>query len=402
LIRFATVVPDKFCVNGKLVVEGLNSRDFDAEKGVIKPRRPSLPITKTDLMSSLTVVDGEEGPRYIFNGILNGWPSLRNFELVGLSKKRKMSLPGGVKTPDYMINAINLVGKGWVTYWRSDDQGKKGIPPVLTEGGKVCRATLRAAPWSSLGWSPTSPGFLFWFETQRPEGPRLVYGSDIIESKLKDDDVCKMVHMISHRYATTKETAKDKLTYHSIVFLEWENSDYGTIVEGAFLNGIGGYKGRSNWYDDKDDEVTELYKALPPEMISPWLTTGSELRCYDVKAKNLDELKKYIAKHTGPDKRFLDPQYTFSNAARLTFRSRSNIAHYLLNYISRNCSYSEMTRNCQTLAADLCCFLAGKKDVVPYHPLNRLEYHNKTHLFLYDSTMYKPKRGEHLKGRVAR
>lgn len=126
LIRFATVVPDKFCVNGTLVVEGLNSRDFDAEKGIIKPRRPSLPITQTDLMSSLTVVDGEEGPRYIFNGILNGWPSLRNFELVGLAKKRRMSLPGGVKTPDYMINAINMVGKGWVTYWRADDQGKKG------------------------------------------------------------------------------------------------------------------------------------------------------------------------------------------------------------------------------------------------------------------------------------
>ena len=35
-------------------------------------------------------------------------------------------------------------------------------------------------------------------------------------------------------------------------------------------------------YDDKNDEVTELYKALPPEMISPWLTTAAELRCYDV------------------------------------------------------------------------------------------------------------------------
>lgn len=148
--------------------------------------------------------------------------------------------------------------------------------------------------------------------------------------------------------------------------------------------------------------MTELYKALPPEMISPWLTTATELRCYDIKAKNLDEIKKFIEKYTGPNKRFLDPQYTFSHAARLSYRSRSNIAHYLLNYINRNSSYSEMTRNCQTFAADLCSFLAGKKDIVPYHPLNRIEYYNKAHLFLYDSTMYKPKRGETLKGKIAR
>jgi hypothetical protein len=148
--------------------------------------------------------------------------------------------------------------------------------------------------------------------------------------------------------------------------------------------------------------VTALYKALPPEMISPWLTTAAEVRCYDVKAKNLDEIKKYIEKYTGHDKRFLDPHYTFSHAARLTYRSRSNIAHYIQNYISRNGTYSEMNRNCQTLAADLCSFLAGKKDIVPYHPINRIEYYNKSHLFLYDSSMYKQKKGETLKGKVAR
>jgi len=187
-----------------------------------------------------------------------------------------------------------------------------------------------------------------------------------------------------------------------VVFLEWENSDFSTIVEGAFLNGVGGYKGKCNWYDDKDEEVTALYKALPPEMISPWLTTAAELRCYDVDAKNFDEIKKFIEKYTGPEKRFLDPQYTFSHPARLSYRSRSNVAHYLVNYISRNCSYSEIARNCQTLAADLCSFLAGKKDVVPYHPINRIEYYNKSHLFLYDSSMYEAKKGESLKGKIAR
>lgn len=70
--------------------------------------------------------------------------------------------------------------------------------------------------------------------------------------------------MISHRYAVAKESPKDKLTYHSIALLEWEHGEFCTIVEGAYLNGIGGYKGRSNWYHDKDDDITSLYKSMPP------------------------------------------------------------------------------------------------------------------------------------------
>lgn len=192
------------------------------------------------------------------------------------------------------------------------------------------------------------------------------------------------------------------MTYHSIVFLEWDHGKFGTVVEGAYLNGIGGYKGKSNWYADKDNGVTELYKAMPPEMISPWLTTAAEIRCYDVPAKNLDELKEYITEYSGPDKRFVDPQYTFSHPARLTYRSKSNIAQYLVNYISRDCSYKELTRNCQTLTADICSFLAGKKDIVPYHPISRIDYHSRTHFFLYDSTMYQVRKTAHLKGKIAK
>lgn len=163
-----------------------------------------------------------------------------------------------------------------------------------------------------------------------------------------------------------------------------------------------GYKGRSNWYDDKDDGTTELYKALPPEMISPWLTTAAELRCYDVRARNLEEMKEFINKYVGPNGRFMDPRYTFSHSARLSYRSKSNIAQYLLNYIGRDCGYSELTRNCQTFAADLCSFLAGKKDVVPFHPVNRVEYANRSHLFLYCPNMFTKRKGETLQGKVVK
>jgi hypothetical protein len=228
---------------------------------------------------------------------------------------------------------------------------------------------------------------VFWFEAQNPE-PRLVYGSNMVNTV--GDDMCKTVHMISHRYSVKKESAKAKLTYHSLVLLEWDHGNFCTVIEGAYLNGIGGYKGKSNWYDDRDEEVTALYAALPSEMIQPWLSSASEIRIYDVPSKNLDEFKEYIEKYLGS--RFADPHYTFSHPTRLTYRSRSNIAQYLINYISRDGNYSEITRNCQTLAADVCSFLAGKKGVVPFHPVNRIEYHNRSHLFLYESHMYAAKK----------
>jgi hypothetical protein len=144
LVRYAIVIPDKFCANGKLI-SGLNKRDFDVEKGVIKPRRPSLPVTQTQLFTSLTKIYGPDGPRYIFNGVLNGWPSLRNFELISLEKKRSL---GPLTPPDYM----NSIRQTWAHYWSADSEGKAGISPAIKESNKIYRAKLRGAPWSSVGW----------------------------------------------------------------------------------------------------------------------------------------------------------------------------------------------------------------------------------------------------------
>lgn len=183
LIRYALVLPDNFSTNGKLL-SGLNKRDFDLENGAIKPRRPSLPITMSELMTSLTRVNGEDGPRYIFNGVLNGWPSLRQFELIEIDKKRSL---GPLHPPDY----FHSIRQTWSRYWRADKEGKEGISPAIKDRSKVYRAKLRGAPWTSRGWSPESPGFLFWYEAQRPEGPRVVYGTNAVRQV--GDDVCTMV-----------------------------------------------------------------------------------------------------------------------------------------------------------------------------------------------------------------
>lgn len=379
LVWRSLVIPDEF-ISKEVLMSGLNKRDFDFSAHEIKPRRASLPMTQSQLFSALTKIEGSKGPRYIFNGVLNGWPGLRNFELILVESKRSL---GPLTTPNY----LNKYDQTWGKYWSAEKEGIAGVSPAIKERNKIFRATLRSAPWTRLGWAPDSPGYVLWFEAQNPE-PRLTYGLNMV--KTAGHDKCKTVHMVSHRYFVKKETAKDKLTYHSLVLLEWEHGKFCTVVEGAYLNGIGGYKGKSNWYDDRDDEVTSLYTALPDEMIQPWLTSASEIRLFDVPSKNLDEFKEFIEKHVGS--RFADPHYTFSHQARLTYRSRSHIAQYLINYISRDGNYSEITRNCQTLAADVCSFLAGKKGVVPFHPVNRIEYTNRSHLFLYESHMYESKK----------
>jgi len=45
-----------------------------------------------------------------------------------------------------------------------------------------------------------------------------------------------------YRYAARVESAKDRMTYHAFVFLEWDHSHFGTVVELAWKGGVGGYK----------------------------------------------------------------------------------------------------------------------------------------------------------------
>jgi hypothetical protein len=64
----------------------------------------------------------------------------------------------------------------------------------------------------------------------------------------------------------------------------------------------------------------------------------------------------------------------------------------MINYIMRDTQYAELKRNCQTYCADLCVLIAGKKNVQPFHPVSRIDYQNRTHLFLYDHFMYDAKK----------
>lgn len=398
----------------------------------IKPRRPSLPISVNEFLSSLTKIEYEasdnapattkvsRGPRYVFHGILNGWPGLRTLELISLEYRRNATV---IPSPRELLSGQLL----WVKSWSINDGTNSNMylnktgqdarsadlrsdvstssnpnnAPILLEPNRIYRATVRGPSWSAIGWSPDSPGFCFWYETQRPTPlvpTKVAYGTRMIQELAHRDHMCTFIHMISHRYAVNRiETPRDRLTYHSICLLEWDHGLYCTLVETAYLNGMGGYRCRSNWYDDRDAEpMNRLRRDFPPEMICPWRMTQSEIRCYDVPAKNLNEFRTFMSQYNEAapttERRFTDVRYTFSHPARLTFRSKVHVAQYLLNYILRDSSYGDLNRNCQTFAADFCSFIAGKKGVAPFHPVNRIEYQNRTHMFLYDSHLYEKKR----------
>ena len=362
------IIPDEFFTSAKKLGKVLRSRDFDRDTVTLKPRRANLPVRASNFFSSLTKV----GPRYIFNGVINGWPGLKCFEMISLERKGSFS-----KIPV------------WKHHWSVDSEGTKGLEPKPLDERHVYRAVLRGAPWTAEGWSKDSPGFAFWYEAQIPKQTPISYGTNMLESV--EDAVCTHIHMVSHRYAIKRESPRDLITYHSCCLLEWDHGKYTTVLETAYLNGIGGYKGKSNWYDDRDEHKSKLYQDLPPEMILPWRTNSAEIRCYDVKAKTIEEFMDYLQKYRGNLQRFIDPRISFSHPARLTFRSKKHIAQYVLSYITRDSSYADLRRNCQTFAADMCSFVAGKKDIAPFHPVSRIEYQNRTYLFLYDSHMYTKK-----------
>ena len=84
----------------------------------------------------------------------------------------------------------------------------------------------------------------------------VTYGTDLLQhfdEKQEGKSKCVKVHMISHRYgkgAGKTENAKDKFTYHSFVLMEWDHGNHCTIAEIGWLNGLSGYKAKSNCIGD--------------------------------------------------------------------------------------------------------------------------------------------------------
>ena len=360
LLWHASIVSDDFA----------DPKHCDGE-GHLKLRRPVPQIRASDFFGKIAEVDG----KWIFSGgALNGWPGLADaMEVVSVT----------CKVRSMMVRSV--VKRFWDSSWT--DPG----PPTFPEVKKLrsVRATLRAPAWSARGYLPTSPGFAFWVR-QAGGAPQVFPGRMMVDAAPKDAraTVC---HLFAHRYAKARETAKDLLTYHAAVMVEFDDGT-ATICELAYLHGLGGYGGRSNWLPPAPEgrATTALFDAIPARMQAPWRTELCEVRLTDVAFNTRDKLQAYLDAHTGrrPGDKFLDAKIVHSAPVRLAYRTKRDLFSMILNYVGRDSTYHEEWRNCQTFAADLYGFAAGKKGIEPYHQVCRVLYKPRPHLFLYDPDLY--------------
>lgn len=335
--------------------------------GEVKPRRPMPVIRQSELLSQLQKV----GDTWILPGPLNGWPSLVNLQLRSITQKQRGLLP--------MTAAVKRI-------WVDGDELPKKLP-------ERCRATFLAPSWMKKGWSKDSAGFVWWFTPRCIHSPGACHFGERLVSTLltgphKDAEAVQ-VHAIAHRYPVDSETLRDLQTWHVAVALEWSHGQFSTLVELAWLNGIGGYGGKSNWVADKLEPVPEIYEAMASSMRGSWNQVRSEVRMIDMPITSKEQLEQYLRRYSEDgglprnEWRFKAPRIYASSEVRLRLRSPAHIAGYLLNYISRVAEYDTLRKNCQTFATDFFAFLTGQKDIQPFTNIVVPLYSQRTQAFLY-------------------
>lgn len=361
-IVLADVLPDDFA----------DTRHCD-DSGKLKPRRPVPHIRISELLEGLHMKDG----RWILCHALNGWPALVNLELRSITGKAKRKLA-----------FRRIVNAFWAT----------GQPlPAAADVKERMRATFRTPAWASVGWSPSSPGFAWWFTGQRdgavaPAEGQFSHGELMVEARQEDvhsSANATFVHAFAHRYPVERETLKDKQTWHTGLLIEWSHGKFTTLVELAWLNGCGGYGGKSNWCEDKLAEETQLDSVMPESLKGPWDTKRAEIRFIDMPLQNKEEFEAFLHKYSevGGEPfhrlRFIEPRVYASAPVRLRQRKPADLAGHMLNYLARARVYDQFTANCQTFTADAFAFLGGARNAQPYSAVVKPGYKQRVHSFLY-------------------
>jgi len=379
------IVPDDFCAAAaaRPNVEVVRPRACTAN-GTLKLRRGRPMIFRSELLAMASTSSLSDK---MLRGTVNGWGAITNTTLMSITCKR------GV----YIWNPSQVPKSEETTFMEvvSNALEDAAFDPECPRPAQALRMRVALPPWSAVGWSQTSPGFVWWYKAQ-DSNPRVIFGEDMVRQS--SDGRAVRAHLITHRYAKEQEYFKDKLTWHTAVLLEWDHQQFVTVVELAWLNGIGGYGGMSNWYDDKDNKSgTGLFKALPQSLIAPWNSKMSELRMNDVQARTVEEFGAYVKKYSDSadvplpqeKQRFLEPEFPWKGKSAnvwLLRNTRSDIARYLVNYVRADGSYDELRRNCQTFAADLFTFLTGVKASVKI-PLFKSAYQRHMEQFVNEPLM---------------
>jgi len=324
---------------------------------------------------------------------LSGWNAFRNLELRSITCKESSK-----------SMSVKRVWTGKSQQTPSD---------VLRQSHcKSMRGTFLLPEWYSKGWKEHSPGFVFWYtpgalcvkDTGKANG-RLFVGADILQQQAQGLLKAKATkaHIFAHKYFSKAPGIKDGLKWHAGILLEWEDAEYTTVLELAWLNGLGGYNGKSSYYPEKlaTEVSTELYATMlrdAPAMDQPWDETKSEIRVLDVESKTKDDFLQYMNDNQN---RYVDPEISHSvDLSWKASRSRHDILSALLNYNSASPSYVEWGSgmdNCQTFAADFMAWLTDEKYKIatpvlrPFHRDHR-DYFNQVRTG--EQTLVDAKEGE--------
>jgi len=365
--------------------------------GELKPRRPRPQMKASELLKGLR--RNMEGDEFIFVGPINGWAAFTNMALHAIIVRQPASARpkdsdtdkngvGGIVTR-FRNAAVGAMHE--ITLWKAREGKPLPTAAQLAKGSAKCIFMVPA--WMDVGWSPSSPGFVWWFSEMHGT-PRFLFGESMVTELDEDDDelsraTVTTVHAVAHRYATSSESLRDQNTWHTGVLLEWSHGKFCTLVEVAWLNGCSGYGGKSNWCMDKLEPNPILYQAMADSTKRPYDDQKSEIRMIDMHVKNKTDfwenwLLKYSNKGSLPQdfQRFFDPTIFASGANRVRGCTPSQLSGYCLNYIWRAWAYDIMSANCQTFAADLFTFLTGVKSA-PFSSFLRPGYQQKTMAFMY-------------------
>jgi len=246
---------------------------------------------------------------------------------------------------------------------------------------KPTRFELQEPSWTKLGWSEDNPGFVFWFTPQSAgkegEGPIVRFGDKMLKAATPNK-IAKRVYAFAHRYPRKSSfnpavKIRGALTYHTAILVQWEGDAHMSIIELAWLNGIGGYKGQSNFYHTSS-ELFQTLRSQAKGMVRPWEEDRHEIRVYDIDAKSVTDfrafLDTYSEKGIGKDKesRFYDIHGLENKGAdvREGGVSQDTIASALLHYNTASKGvYDAGSLNCQTFTADIFRWLTGT-DIGPF------------------------------------
>ena len=102
-----------------------------------------------------------------------------------------------------------------------------------------CLVKLYKPSWTDEGYQEDVPGYIWYYTGGASNGSdrRIAYGDNVLGAAREFDErihgkASKAVRVshFGHRYAKQKESAKDRISYHTGVFIEWDHGEYGTVV----------------------------------------------------------------------------------------------------------------------------------------------------------------------------